>query len=163
MIFAFLTGMVIMSISSMIAVWLVDDGKDWGKLFCGPAFWIVVLFGFVKSGVSHWVKFHDKRSLLFDEENGVLYAVPIWATEAYRLVKGWNFPSKYSSNENNRRIAAAIQKRKKEWDEQDINMGQVNMRYAPKSVWHNRLQVTRRGAKQILRESKRQENDFPAW
>lgn len=61
MIIAFLSGVLAMSVFATITLYLVDDGKDWGTLLCGPASWIVMLFSLVSNCIQYWKEFHGKN------------------------------------------------------------------------------------------------------
>ncbi len=148
---AFFAGIGIMSILATIGLLLADTKSDWYAFLCGPAFWICFIVCLIVHGITHWKRYHSKRSLLLDE-NDKLWVVPLWATEAYQEVKGWEFPSKYSKNKNNQKIANLLQNCKDKWDKEDININLVSMRYAPKSIWLDFPRVPRQEAKKILKE-----------
>lgn len=154
MILSFILGMCVMSAFAFIAVCLIDDGKDWSVFLCGSVAWVVITFRSAAESIQCWRRDYNKRSLLLDENNHI-HVVPIWAADAFCLVKDWSFPSKFSKDENVQRMAAMFNERKEEWGKEDINMGFVNMRYASRSVWQDFIQVKRKEAKKIFVQSKK--------
>lgn len=154
MIKAFLLGVCVMSVLAFIGICLIDEGRAWGIFLSGPACWAAFFVGAVVKQIRWWKRNHRKRSLLLGK-NDCIYAVPVWAADAFRLVKGWDFPYTPCASEKIKKLVEKLNERKDEWDKNDINMRRVSMRYVPKSVWKDFKQIKRKEVKKIYLQSKK--------
>lgn len=144
----FLLGMLVMSIVATIG--LIIENKTDGRvtaLCLGPAMWAYLFTSTLYYRIQIWFRFLNVRSILLDED-GYPWAVPHYAVEAYRTI-GWDFPPLKSQ------LYKTCCERADEWNPRFVHSNVPNTRYAPKSVWKDFPQVSKKEAKKIMKRYSR--------
>lgn len=122
----FILGVLAMSFISAIVLSLCDPDSNVAVIIAGgPCLWIFTsLYYFVISPVTHWLIYHNRRSILKNHENGKYY---------YCKPKDYDFLYQHNAlswaDHDTFDVYVDI------WGKRFTNGNHVNLRYAPKRIW----------------------------
>lgn len=118
----FICGVCIMSVFAFIGIEILDHGKDYGALFCGPAVWAAVIFAEIYGCIINFHKLNE-RGLILCPDNKIRWIKSkdfdafIEVTPDYGYV-----PVEYKKSEG--------------WDKSLWHKCcPGNTRYAPRDIW----------------------------
>ena len=122
----FILGFFFMSALATIGAILLDNSHDYGIFFMGPVMWLVILLILLDRKITHYLEYHNVRSLVVCPDGQIRY-IKNQLADTMRECKDrvYELPSFNDHPEWD----------VNDWDKKFVWCGIGNVRYAPKKVW----------------------------
>ena len=123
----FIIGVLFMSLCASIGALLLDKGYDFAFLLMGPIAWIILIVALIYNILSHYLRYHNVRSLLVCPDGEIRY-IKHELVDVMRNCndRDYEFPNFKEHAEWDT----------DEWDKRFVCLGRGNMRYVPKKIWN---------------------------
>lgn len=134
-------GVCIMSVFSLIGIELLDRGKDYGELFCGPALWVVVICAEIYGCIINLHKLNE-RGLVWCPDEKIRWCKSKDIDALIETAQGYGFvPIKCRESEG--------------WDVSLWHKNYPgNTRYTPQTIWKRYEQVDKAVVSKARKEYK---------